>query len=214
MLTPLLYPSDLPSPWPTGEDVGNATATPYRIWIPKSPLLVLGYSQTPETELHLDAISTDNLGVYKRRGGGGTVYLDAGCVCVAWRISKRDDLGIHDYFGAGNFAVARALGNAFGIEASPRGISDLAVETPRGFRKILGSSLHLPREHALYLASILVDTPVEKLDRYLRHPTREPDYRGGRSHGDFVANLATLSPGITPEKVREAVEKEIVEGSK
>ncbi|HEX2612040.1 MAG TPA: hypothetical protein VHO02_00410 [Fibrobacteria bacterium] len=208
-MSPLLYPDDRPSPWPTGEDAGHAAGTPYRTWIPEKPLIVLGYSQDPKAELNTEVIVADGIPVYKRRGGGGAVYLDAGCVCVAWRIPKREALGIHDYFGAGNSAVARALRGAFGIEAGPRGISDLAVPTPAGSRKILGSSLHLPREHALYLASILVDTSVAKLDRYLRHPTREPDYRGGRTHADFVVNLAELGAGVTPEKVREAVEQEI-----
>jgi lipoate-protein ligase A len=209
MLSPLLYPDTRPSPWPTGEDIGNAEHPPCRVWIPSSPLLVLGYSQSPEVELHADAITSDKIDVYKRRGGGGAVYLDAGCVCVAWRLPKRNDWGIHDYFGAGNSAVARALGIAFGLEASPRGISDLAVQTPGGPRKILGSSLHLPREHALYLASILVDTPLAKLDRYLRHPSREPDYREGRQHGDFVVNLSQLNAAITPETMRQAVEREL-----
>ena len=208
MLAPLLYPDSRPAPWPTGEDVADAKS-PYRVWIPEQPLLVLGYSQDPETELHLDALTHDNVAVYKRRGGGGAVYLDAGCVCVAWRMPKRDTWGIADYFGAGNSAVASALGTAFGIHAAPRGISDLAVDTARGTRKILGSSLHLPREHALYLASILVSTSTATLDRYLKHPSREPDYRAGRTHGDFVANLSELDAGATVEKVREAVEKTV-----
>ncbi len=207
-MPPLLYPSSLPSPWPTGEDVGNAENPPCRAWIPEKPLVVLGYSQDPEVELRLDAVAADGIPVYKRRGGGGAVYLDAGCVCVAWRMPRREGWGIHDYFGAGNSAVARALA-AFGVHAASRGISDLAVATPDGPRKILGSSLHLPREHALYLASILVSTPAERLDRYLRHPSREPDYRGGRKHGEFVVNLAELVPSLTAEDVREAVEAEI-----
>src|SRR5690606_37333577 len=108
-MPPLLYPSSLPSPWPTGEDVGNAETPPCRAWIPEKPLVVLGYSQDPEVELRLDAVAADGIPVYKRRGGGGAVYLDAGCVCVAWRMPRREGWGIHDYFGAGNSAVARAL---------------------------------------------------------------------------------------------------------
>jgi lipoate-protein ligase A len=208
-MSPLLYPSSLPALWPTGEDVANAAATPYRVWIPKHPLVVLGYSQDPETELHTSVITSDKITVYKRRGGGGAVYLDAGCVCMAWRMPKRDDRGIPDYFEAGNSAVARALRGSFGVEALPRGISDLAVTTAFGPRKVLGSSLHMPRGYVLYLASILVGTSIEKLDRYLKHPSREPEYRGGRSHGDFVTNLSELGAGITAESLREAVETEI-----
>lgn len=205
MPLPLPYPDDRPSPWPTGEEIGVPEAPPTKVWIPETPLLVLGYSQDPETELNLVNARADDVPVYKRRGGGGAVYLDTGCVCVAWRLPKRDGWAIRDYFGAGNALATRAVREAFGIETVPRGISDLAVETPAGLRKILGSSLHMPRGHALYLASILVATPVAKLDRYLRHPSREPDYRAGRSHADFVANLSTLNPAATPEAVKEAI---------
>lgn len=206
---PLPYPDTRPTPWPTGEDVGNPDAPAFRAWIPESPLLVLGYSQDADVELHLDNAARDGVPVYRRRGGGGAVYLDPGCVCVAWRIPKRAGYGIHDYFGAGNGVVARALRDAFGIEAVPRGISDLAVDTPSGPRKILGSSLHLPREHGLYLASILVRTPIDTLDRYLKHPSREPDYRAGRRHGDFIVNLSELDAAITPDRVREAVNQRL-----
>lgn len=203
---PLPYPDHRPSPWPTGEDVGNEDGPALRVWIPQSPLLVLGYSQDAETELCTDTAREDGVPVYRRRGGGGAVYLDSGCVCVAWRIPKRDGLGIHDYFGMGNGVVARALRDAFGIQSTARGISDLAVTTANGPRKILGSSLHMPRGHALYLASLLVATPVGSLDRYLRHPSREPDYRNGRGHADFVVNLSELDADITTERVRDAVE--------
>ncbi len=192
-------------PWPTGEDILDPQVPPTRIWIPGSPLIVLGYSQDPEREVDLEAAARDNVPVYKRRGGGGAVYLDPGCVCIALRFERRKDLGIHDFFRMGNAFVADALEGAFGLRASVRGISDLAVETPEGLRKVSGSSLHLPRECAVFLASVLVATPTERIDRYLRHPSREPDYRGGRTHGEFVTNLSTLpeTGGLTPFVLRD-----------
>jgi lipoate-protein ligase A len=75
-------------------------------------------------------------------------------------------------------------------------------------RKVMGSSLYLPRECALYLGSFLVSTPIALLDRFLAHPSREPEYRQGRSHGDFVRNLSEI-PGLsfmTPAWLREMLE--------
>ena len=37
--------------------------------------------------------------------------------------------------------------------------------------------------------SILYDFPIERIVRYLKMPRRQPDYRAGRSHADFLANL-------------------------
>jgi len=44
-----------------------------------------------------------------------------------------------------------------------------------------------------YSASLLVNAQLSLVERYLRHPPREPKYRDGRSHLEFVANLATSS---------------------
>ncbi len=201
-MTPVRYPeSGHVHPYPTGEDIADPVCAPWRIWIPENPILVLGYSQEPEYELNTEAVQTADVPVYKRRGGGGAVFLSKDSVCVALRFRRKRDLGIPDYFAMGNGFIQNALQDALKIELKPRGISDLAWMD----RKVLGSSLHLPRDRAIYLASILVDTPLDLLDRFLRHPSREPDYRQGRAHADFIRNLAVI-PGLeslTPERVRE-----------
>jgi lipoate-protein ligase A len=197
--------SPTPSPWPTGEDVADPQGPGFRAWIPDEPLLVLGNSQTPETELHLDNVRADGIPVYQRKGGGGAVLLTEGCVCLALRFRKRSDWGIHDYFKEGNRLVSRVVRDAFGIDTALRGSSDLAVSE----KKISGASMYMPRHCALYLASILVNVRMSDWDRHLRHPSREPDYRGGRTHGEFVVNLAELNPEVTAEQLRKAVETEV-----
>jgi lipoate-protein ligase A len=202
-------------PYPTGEDVVEAGTDPVRAWIPDSPLLVLGNSQTPEIELDLEAARADGIPMYQRKGGGGAVYLTDGCVCLALRFRRNPEWAIRDYFEAGNGVLASAFGEAFGIPLAQRGISDLAyVEERHGRweeRKVAGSSLYMPRDSAVYLASVLVDADLGALDRYLRHPSREPDYRDKRSHADFVVNLAGI-PGprrtdVTPRAALAALEE-------
>ena len=146
------------------------------------------------------SVSLDGGSGGRGKGGGGAVFLTDGCVCVALRFRRNPEWAIADYFAAGNGLVASALREAFGIAAGTRGVSDLAV----GDKKIAGSSLYLPRQCGVYLASILVNMRLGDLDRYLRHPSREPDYRGRRAHADFVANLADLpgAAGATPESAR------------
>jgi lipoate-protein ligase A len=85
-------------------------------------------------------------------------------------------------------------------------VSDLCV----GERKIAGSSLRLWRSRALYQVSVLVDADVEVMERYLRHPSREPAYRAGRRHRDFVASVSDLVPGISPAAVVDALTSALV----
>lgn len=212
-MPPLRYTPSSPVPYPTGEDVLEAPGDGFaqRVWIPHEPVLVLGNSQSPEIELHVDAVEADGVPVYQRKGGGGTVLLAPGCVCLAVRFPKRADWGIHDYFAAGNGLLAAAVAAVSGLRAVPRGISDLAVAGETGIeRKISGSSLYMPRGGALYLASLLVSARIADWDRYLKHPSREPDYRAGRGHGAFVVNVADAAAahgraGVTTEAVREAL---------
>ena len=44
----------------------------------------------------------------------------------------------------------------------------------------------------LYQASVLIDLDIDLVDRALRHPTKEPDYRKGRSHSDFLSDLKSF----------------------
>jgi lipoate-protein ligase A len=65
------------------------------------------------------------------------------------------------------------------------GSGDLAV----GGRKLAGSAQQRKRTHLLHHASVLgpsADTRA-RITRYLRRPEREPGYRAGRDHLDFLA---------------------------
>lgn len=58
-----------------------------------------------------------------------------------------------------------------------------------GDRKVLGSCLYLAAELMVYGASRPANPDLSLLECYLRHPPREPEYRRGRSHRDFVTSL-------------------------
>ena len=42
-------------------------------------------------------------------------------------------------------------------------------------------------------ACVLVRTPVEDINRYIRHPEDEPEYRAGRRHRDFLTDVCSLT---------------------
>ncbi len=68
-------------------------------------------------------------------------------------------------------------------------------------RKFSGNSLRVKRRHLLYHGTLLFDFDLELIARCLKHPPREPDYRAGRPHAEFVANLPA-----TREQLRTALE--------
>ena len=89
------------------------------------------------------------------------------------------------YFRAINHWFRLALQSLDVSGVQDRGISDLAL----GDRKILGTSLYRRRKILFYQASLLVENDLALFDRYLRYPSKVPDYREGRSHLDFCTNL-------------------------
>jgi lipoate-protein ligase A len=87
------------------------------------------------------------------------------------------------------------------IALEQKGISDLAV----GDRKVLGSSLYLPGRQLLYCyqSSLMVGSDLSLINRYLRHPPREPDYRSGRGHDAFCANLRQCGCRLTTQEIAD-----------
>ena len=178
-------------------------------WIPATPVVVLGSSNDPAIECHVEQCEEDQVPVLKRYGGGGTVVLYSGCVIVSVGCWVSDHFYNDRYFRILNGALNSCLHANFSFFAglSQNGISDLVA----GDRKFGGTSMFRSRNYLLYQASLIVDCDYSLISRYLAHPSREPDYRRGRRHKDFLTGLADVaavrSRKFSTEDVLQAFEK-------
>lgn len=154
------------------------------LWEAVRPEAVLG-AGTPKDDVDLALCAATDVPVYRRRGGGGAVLLSPGCLIITAAYEARRKPFATQWIGPIAEAIARALRRLGLPEVEVRGLGDVAV----GDRKVLGSSLYANREVALYQGSLLVDPDLSLMERYLPHPSREPDYRSGRSHRTFVTSL-------------------------
>lgn len=194
-------------PTPLDEDLLEAVcADPgagpqLRVWQPTRVAVVLGRSNRPEQELHLDACRADGMPVLRRLGGGGAVVLGPGCVVVSLvrRVVRSTALGEHMAFAVEG--IVAGVGSLGGPRLVPRGHGDLCV----GERKVLGSSAFRRRDVFFYQGSLLVAFDLGLIDRYLRHPSREPEYRQGRPHRSFLTTLAGEGLALGAEAVALAV---------
>jgi lipoate-protein ligase A len=174
----------------------------YRLYEPEQICVVMGAGGKAEADVFAEQAEIDRVPVLRRRGGGGTVVLSPGQVVLALVTEVSSPFQNLAYFRAINhwFRLAlRELGVA-GVE--DRGISDLAL----GGKKILGTSLYRRRKILFYQASLLVDNDLSLFDRYLRFPSRVPDYRGGRGHLDFCTNLRLAGHELSVQDVMESLE--------
>jgi lipoate-protein ligase A len=170
----------------TGEPHARAVAWPS----PGAPrvTVVLGSGGKPAAEVDLDAARADGVPVLRRRGGGCAVVLDPGNVIVSVALPASGSEGITSAFAAiTTWLIARlARIGVPGVER--RGTSDLAL----GDRKIGGACLWRPRGLIYYSTTLLVAPDLGLIERYLPHPPREPEWRRGRAHREFLVNLGSL----------------------
>ncbi|MDP4239441.1 MAG: hypothetical protein Q8904_08235 [Bacteroidota bacterium] len=157
----------------------------YMIWIPDKVYIVLGASNNPNDSLILENVIQDNVTVLKRPSGGQTVVLTPDNIMISAVFVDRNKIHPHEVFQHINKLIISAIENMGIHNLSLMGISDIAILG----RKILGSAIYRNKNTLLYHAVLNIGEPAATFERYLKHPVREPEYRHGRSHSDFVTSL-------------------------
>lgn len=128
----------------------------------------------------------------RRASGGGTVLHGPGNLNYSIFVSLNrypEMFSLRHSYEALLGIVQRAL-EAQGIESHFRGQSDLVIDTPAGERKISGNAQF--RKHSvLVLHGTLITRGelIEQISAMLHHPPKEPDYRAGRDHRQFLGSL-------------------------
>jgi lipoate---protein ligase len=156
-----------------------------RVYRLPRPTVVLGRGSKPDIELQLAACLADGVPLQRRRGGGCAVVVDPGNVIISVVLPVVGLGGSLQHFDRITRWIAAALAT-LGVDGVHReGPSDLAL----GERKVGGACIYRAKDLLYYSATLLVEPEVGLMERYLRHPPREPAYRRGRRHADFVASL-------------------------
>jgi lipoate---protein ligase len=140
----------------------------------------------------------------KRKGGGGAVVLSPGILCITLAFVSNKSTSPQYFFKIINQFIIDQLEKTFGIQSlSRRGFSDIAI----GDKKILGCSIYNSKNLFFYQGSLLVNPDLSLMNRYLRHPRKEPDYRAGRAHTAFVTSLQQSGYLLHVSELKAALEK-------
>jgi lipoate-protein ligase A len=185
----------------------EATLNAFMVWQPAMTVIVLGQSNQAETAVHTEIALADGVMIYKRPTGGQTVILTPRTLVISVRlISEKLDNPLV-YFKRINNVIIKSLTN-LGIEnLNEKGISDIAI----GEKKILGSSIYRKRNMVFYHAVLNISEDPEFIGRYLKHPSREPDYRIGRKHEDFVTSIHLAGYPIKAELILDELKRNLAE---
>jgi lipoate-protein ligase A len=191
-----------------------------RLWELDRYAVVVGRSNHVERNVHVEACRRDGVPIVRRFSGGGTVLLGPGALVFSLFLRKEHGPHLANIDAATTLVLDRVLAPLRRCVASleRQGDSDLAADGV----KVSGNSQRWLRTWFLHHGTLLYDFDVSRIERYLTPPEREPTYRHGRSHNEFVRNLplaknrlqemlieswnASLpAPEISMETVRELV---------
>lgn len=166
---------------------GPAGTESLRIWQADSPFIVLGRSSRVADEVHDRCAQQQAIPVFRRVSGGATVVAGPGCMFYALVLSleQRPQLRMIDQAHQFVMGQMQSALQALVPQLEFDGTCDLVVTG----RKVSGNSVRLIRDWMLYHGTLLLDMDLTLVDRLLKHPPREPEYRAGRTHADFLANL-------------------------
>ena len=156
------------------------------IWQPDKTYIVLGRSnKIAQDSVHLDHANKNGIDIFKRPSGGEAVILTPNTLVLSVKLPLKDKIKTHQYFKLINNALISALSKLGIKQLGNKGISDISI----GAKKILGSSIYRKHHTLFYHAVLNISEPIENISLYLKHPKKEPDYRLGRDHEEFVTSL-------------------------
>ncbi|MFH1665875.1 MAG: lipoate--protein ligase family protein, partial [Candidatus Omnitrophota bacterium] len=163
------------------------TGETLRIWSATDHFAVLGRAGGAGEDCYTEKCRRDGVKIVRRSSGGGTVLQGPGCFNFSVILSYERDSSYRD-INASYRAILQKMVDALaaeGFSAEFRPVSDLAS----GGKKFSGNAQARKRGYFLHHGTILFDFDIDMVSQYLKHPIKEPAYRGRRPHGEFLTNI-------------------------
>jgi lipoate-protein ligase A len=171
----------------------SAGAEVLRFWESRETAVVLGRGNRAEQWVNRNACHEDGVPILRRDSGGGTVVIAQGCLnyCLVFSLDHRP--GWRDV----SRSFVEILGRmADALQVDFRPPCDLAWKE----RKVGGCAQRRTATSLLHHGTLLYGFDAGLAERYLLHPERQPPYRAGRPHREFLTNLP-----LTSDEIRKRV---------
>lgn len=170
-----------------------------RFWEAQEYFVVLGYSNKVHLEVNQDSCRACSIPVLRRVSGGGAVLQGPGSLNYALILNVQENVHLQSIAGTHAYILSRhqqALEGVLGNAVERVGTSDLALEQ----MKFSGNAQRRKRRYLLFHGTFLYDFDLTLMSRFLNHPSREPAYRNGRSHENFLTNI-----GLSRDTIKNAL---------
>ncbi len=170
-----------------------------RFWEPSQYFVVVGYANKISHEVHRSFCDFSGIPILRRCTGGGTVLQGPGVLNYSLVLRAQEPL--HSIPAANDFILKRhqtALAAILKAPVEMQGHTDLAI----GGLKFCGNAQRRKKHFLLFHGSFLLHLDVDLVEKSLLFPSKEPDYRLGRSHSDFLLNLK-VPAGLIKDALRK-----------
>jgi lipoate-protein ligase A len=174
-----------------------------RVWEWSKHAVILGAGCRLAEDVDEIACQADGVPILRRASGGGTVLLGLGCLCYAVVLAYDRAPALREIRSSYAYVFERIQEQLADVlpNVEHAGISDLALTG----RKFSGNSQQRKQSFLLHHGTLLYQVDLSRVGRYLRMPSRQPDYRQGREHGAFLMNVP-LDAGELKQRLRRAWE--------
>lgn len=158
-----------------------------RFWKFDKPTVILGRSSKIDEEVDRAWCEERGLDVLRRCTGGASVVGGPGCLMYSVVVGVPANGGLRNIDAAHDYVMQRvhaAVRRQLPV-AERSGICDLTWQG----RKFSGNSLRVARHHLLYHGTLLLAADLDLIANCLAYAPRQPEYRRGRDHRDFICNV-------------------------
>lgn len=164
--------------------------------------VVIGRNQNSWQECRCSLLEEENGGFLARRlSGGGAVYHDLGNLNFTF-ILKKKNYDVEKQLEV----ILKAVRN-LGIKAEFTGRNDITVSG----KKISGNAFYHSQGTAYHHGTILFDTDIESLVKYLQVSQEKIKSKGIKSVRSRVVNLKEIKEDLTLNSIKEEIEKSFLE---
>ena len=159
-----------------------------RIWELPKHAAIAGRSTRVADEIDVSVCREREMPVLRRCSGGAAVIGGPGCLMYSVVLGLGGHRDLRKIDVAHRYVMSRVLSALREQlpDAELSGTCDLTWQN----RKCSGNSLRVTRGHLLYHGTLLYDFDLRLIDACLRVAPRQPEYRQGRDHHEFVTNVS------------------------
>lgn len=147
------------------------------------PTVVIGKNQNAFVEVDVDPLQRDGVHLARRITGGGAVYHDLGNVNFSFILANSGETGLN--FAKFTAPILKALAS-LGVYAELSGRNDLLLDG----QKFSGNAQYSANGRTLHHGTLLFNTDLTALGRYLRPDEEKLKSKGIKSVRSRVTNLA------------------------